>query len=191
MRLIATTGQYTRQWIGGIPNSNFGANGSWLPGGPFKTAFNAFLKALTDNNFCIRKVNNPTPAPPNQGGYLKQPILSISIPGVINAPANGIPVGALVYVGRVKSGYGLRGFWRVATNDGANITLQGWVPSTTQIPNTKAQYIQLYAYTYPAIAVNPAKPTNINLINTILRSGKHAVGRPKNPSTGRRKRPVK
>lgn len=191
LRLIATTGQYTRQWIGGIPGVNFGSNGTFLNGGPFKTMFNAFLKALTDNAFCIRKVVNPTPVPPNQGGNFKQPIMSISNAGVINAPANGIPIGALVYVGRTAPGYGMRGFATVQSNDGANIMLQGVVPTKTPVPNTKKQYIQLYAYSYPLIAVNPAKPVNINLINTILRSGKHAVGRTKNPSTGRRKRPVK
>ena len=191
LRLVATTGQSTRQPFGAIPSSQFGSNGQFTNGGQFKANFNAFLAALVTNSMCIRKVNNPAPAPPNQGGFFKQPILSISIAGVISAPNNGLPIGALVYVGRVKSGYGLRGFWKVATNDGSNITLLGWTPSPTQIPNTRGQYIQLYGYTYPSIAANPTNQPNLALISTILRASKHAVGRPKNPTTGRRKRPVR
>jgi hypothetical protein len=191
LRLIATTGQATRQPFGGIPGNIFGINGAYLGGGAYGAPFKAFLAGLVSNNMCIRKVNNPPPAPPNQGGNFKQPILSISIAGVISAPNNGIPLGALVYVGRVKSGYGLRGFWKVATNDGTNITLLGWTPSSTQIPNTRGQYIQLYGYTYPLIAANPTVVSTAIPFSGIIRSMKHSVGRPKNPTTGRRKRPVK
>ena len=128
---------------------------------------------------------------PNQGGTYKQPILSISTAGVISAPNNGIPINALVYVGRVRSGYGLRGFWKVATNDGSNITLLGWTPSPTQIPNTKQQYIQLYQYAYYPIVQAVGVGSSPLVQSTIIRASKHAVGRPKNPTTGRRKRPVK
>ena len=191
MRLVSTVPNFTRQWLGGIPSFNFTSNGAFNNGGPFKTAFNAFLKALTDNSFCIRKVNNPVPTPPNQGGYYKQVIQAISVAGVLTVPNSALNPGDLVYVGRTAAGYGLRGFWHVQSVVDPLVTLQGVVLAKTPVPVTKTNYIQKYVFNYPLIAVNPAKPNNINLINTILRSGKHAVGRPKNPSTGRRKRPVK
>lgn len=191
LRLVSATGLYTRQWMGGIPGTCFGANGQYTPTASFKTALGTFLNALSNFGFCIRKLNPGVVTMPPQGGLQKQPILSISAAGVLSAPNNGMQPGQLVYVGRVQTGFGLAGFWKIATNDGSNITLSGWKPPGVVVPNTRSQYIQNYQYMYPPIALNTSIIGSGLPISKISRAGKHAVGRPKNPTIGRRKKRVK
>lgn len=178
--LSSTSGQQTHQEFGGIPSSNWGANGAYVPGGGFMSTFNAFLTQLNRLGFCIRKTSETAP-------FNKQDVTAIAATGAITVPTNGFGTGNLVNLTGMPSGYGLDGVFKVISNDGSNFMLKGLTPPGVAVQPLKKSYAQLYSSGLSPIGVNTTLIAAGFLPSAITRSSKHNVGRPPNPATGRRK----
>lgn len=162
---------------------NIVANNAGLSfGGSFKTALNNFFNQLSALNFAVR-------GQLQTGANVKYPVVSISAAGVFAIPGNTLGgIGNNVHLTYMPSGFGFRGTFPVASNDGNNVTFIGITPPGVAVPVRKATRAQLAGYGFTIISVNSALVSGGYLINAGLRVSKHNVGRPANQPIGRRKR---
>ena len=133
IRLATTAPSHTEQWLGGMPANIVGNNAGLTFAGTFKTALNTFFNQLAGLNFAVRQQLQT-------GANAKYPVLAISAAGVFSIPGNTLgPVGNNVHLTYMPPGFGFRGTFPVASNDGNNVTFVGITPPGVAVPVKKSQ----------------------------------------------------
>jgi hypothetical protein len=183
MRLVGSSGAYTRQWLGGIPDNVTNNQAQYVSSPAFKAALSAFFGALATNGFCVKKQLETAP-------NVKFRIVSVSAAGVFSVPNNTFGTSGSVTITGIPKGFGLRGTWPIATNDGSNVTLLGITPPGVIVPGNRKSFAQLQGYGLTPIATNGSLLSQNFLLNVIQRVTKHNVGRVFGQPSGRRKKLV-
>lgn len=170
LRLTATTGNATSQWMKGLMDGDVRGGARWLPRSVSLTRVNAiFAHLTTSSNGWALRVLDPT----NQ----KKPIINATNAGVITCTGHGLASGNVTRISRIQGNGNWNGVWTVNVIDANSFSLVAYVPpSGVTVVYVGKGTSRKQATIYPAI--NAAK---------IQRITKHNTGRPFGQLTGRRK----